>query len=646
MQEYYNFKEGLNSKGKLMTLDQLSKYEKDPNKDYYISIYKYNEEQKNRVDQKGTISGIKDVTTDILVWDFDSSTNPELARQDTVTLAHRLVNKYNVDPDSIQCYYSGSKGFHVVLYLGTKQVNPEEFKKATTTIAEGLKTFDVVVSDPARVIRMEYTKHPKTGLFKIPLHISEVDEMSIDNIKELAKTSREDMEFSAAPIALPEVLFKAPEKKKEPAKEMEESTKPPKGWKEYKWSIAQGNFESGERHQALMVLAATCRALGYDKEQTYYMCKSALKKQARRTGQDEFPKEELWENIIEESVFSDRWEGGQYSPKTNPWLAKYCERMGFKEDEKEEPACVDLDILTNQFADYAINFEQNIIKTGITELDESVMFSTSTLNGLLGQPGSGKTTMALNFLLNTSLNGIPSIFLSLDMGAPIVYAKLVQKATGYTFKKALELFRTNPQKAKEIANGIKHEYRNVGFNFKSGLTVSDIGQIISRHTETTGNKPRLLVIDYLECLAGPYSDATANAALSANQLKDWAKQEELSILLLLQTQKHSTPDISDPLLSMKQIKGSSVIEQACSTVVTLWREGYNPRFIDDDKYISFAVVKNRFGSLWQGDFSWEPIKGHIRSLSEEEREEFENFKERKKQQRANDAREMEEWGGR
>ena len=646
MQEYYNFKEGLNSKGKLMTLDQLSKYEKDPNKDYYISIYKYNEEQKKRVDQKGTISGIKDVTTDILVWDFDSSTNPELARQDTVTLAHRLVNKYNVDPDSIQCYYSGSKGFHVVLYLGTKQVNPEEFKKATTTIAEGLKTFDVVVSDPARVIRMEYTKHPKTGLFKIPLHISEVDEMSMDNIKDLAKTSREDMEFSAAPVALPEVLFKAPEKKKEPAKEMEESTKPPKGWKEYKWSIAQGNFESGERHQALMVLAATCRALGYDKEQTYYMCKSALKKQARRTGQDEFPKEELWENIIEESVFSDRWEGGQYSPKTNPWLAKYCERMGFKEDEKDEPACVDLDILTNQFSDYAINFEQNIIKTGITELDENVMFSTSTLNGLLGQPGSGKTTMALNFLLNTSLNGIPSIFLSLDMGAPIVYAKLVQKATGYTFKKALELFRTNPQKAKEIANGIKHEYRNVGFNFKSGLTVSDISQIISRHTETTGNKPRLLVIDYLECLAGPYSDATANAALIANQLKDLANQEEISILLLLQTQKHSTPDISDPLLSMKQIKGSSVIEQACSTVVTLWREGYNPRFIDDDKYISFAVVKNRFGSLWQGDFSWEPIKGHIRSLSEEEREEFEHFKERKKQQRANDAREMEEWGGR
>ena len=94
---------------------------------------------------------------------------------------------------------------------------------------------------------------------------------------------------------------------------------------------------------------------------------------------------------------------------------------------------------------------------------------------------------------------------------------------------------------------------------------------------------------------------------------------------------------------MKQIKGSSVIEQACSTVLTIWREGYNPNFIEDDKYISFAVVKNRFGSLWRGDFSWEPVRGIIRSLSEEEHGEFESFKERKKQQKANDARERSEW---
>ena len=89
-QYYYNFKEGLNSKGKLVTLEQLENFQKDPNKDYYISIYKYNEDQKKRVEEKGTISGIKDVTTDILVWDFDSATNPDDARKDVVLLSFAL----------------------------------------------------------------------------------------------------------------------------------------------------------------------------------------------------------------------------------------------------------------------------------------------------------------------------------------------------------------------------------------------------------------------------------------------------------------------------------------------------------------------------------------------------------------------------
>ena len=105
-------------------------------------------------------------------------------------------------------------------------------------------------------------------------------------------------------------------------------------------------------------------------------------------------------------------------------------------------------------------------------------------------------------------------------------------------------------------------------------------------------------------------------------------------MLLLQTQKHSTPDISDPLLSLKGVKGSSLIEQSCSTILTLWRDGYNPKHVQDDKYISFAVVKNRFGSLWSGDFSWNGLRGDIRELSEEELDSLAEFRERKRQEKA------------
>lgn len=646
--KYYNFKETLASKPKLVTTEQLNNISLNPNKDYYLSIFKYNEEQKKSAEASGSVASIKDVVTDTLVWDFDSEKNIEKARQDTLELGRRLVEEYNVDPDIVYCYTSGNKGFHVVVPIN-KEITPEQFKHAITEVAKGLETFDTSVSDHARILRMEHTKHPKSGLYKIPLHLAEIEEMTVEQIKDRAKEDRDESEagFKAGTAVLSDKLFVVPEKKKEVTKvELESASEiknPPKGWKPYKWALAQGFFDSGERHQALMVIAATCRSLGYDKEATYYLCKSALKKQAARSGQEEFSKEELWTNIIEDSVFSDRWEGGSYSPQNNPWLKTYCDKHGFDAEEKEDPPCIGLDILTDQFTNYATNFEQNIIKTGIRGLDDNVIFSTSTLNGILGQPGSGKTTMALNYLRNTSMAGIPSMFFSLDMGAPLVYAKLVQKATGHSFKKALELYRTDPKERERISQIIKTEYKNVGFNFKAGLTVSDMRDAIAKHTEQTGIAPKLIVVDYLENIAGPYSDATANAGLIANQLKDLANETETSIALLLQTQKHSTPDVSDPLLSMKQIKGSSVIEQACSTVLTLWREGYSPNTVDDDKYISFAVVKNRFGSLWQGDFSWEPIRGEIKSLSEEEYEELQDFRKRKKEQKAKDAEEARQW---
>lgn len=646
-QKYYNFKETLQSKGKLLTLSQIQSYKGNPDKDYYVSLYHYNDDQKKLIESKGSYAGIDDVKADALVWDFDDKANPENARADALELGQRLVRDYKVLEDSIQYFFSGQKGLHVVLPID-REVTPQQFKKVTSELAKGLKTFDVVVSDPARVIRLEYTKHPKTGLYKIPMFLNDLKNYDMKEIAEFAvDLENGDVNFNTIPVKLPESLYKVVEKKKEinatanPA-DFDYKT-PPKGWKQYKWALAQGWFESGERHQALMVVAATCRGLGYDKQATYYLCKSALKKQAARTGEAEFDKTELFENIIESSVFSDRWEGGQYSPDTNPWLAKYCEKMGFDKEEKDDGPSVKLDDLIAQFIDYSTNFDQNIIKTGIAELDENLILSTSTLNGLLGQPGSGKTTVAIEILRNASLNNIPAMFFSLDMGPPLVFSKLVQKETGIDFRSVMQMYKNEFKKRDEVSQLIKKNYANIAFNFKCGSTVLDLKRYINEQKEQTGLKPKLVIVDYMELVSGPYSDPTANAAVVAHGLKNLATEEEVCILLLLQTQKHSTPDISDPLLSMKQIKGASAIEQDCSVVLTLWREGYSPNTVKDDKYISFALVKNRFGSLWRGDFSWNPVKGNIRSLAEEEYADFEEFLKRKKEARANDQKEKDDW---
>lgn len=627
-----------------MTLEEIQKLNIHPDQDAYMSIYSYTQKHKELFDKTGTLAGIKDVTTNTLVFDFDSKTDLEKARLDAVTLCSRLVDTYNVALEDIACYLSGNKGFHIVVSLA-KEITVEQFKQAVGKISQGLETFDTQVFDPQRILRLEYTKHPVSGLYKIPLSVYELDEMSVDEIRNLAKTPREDYEHHTKTVQLPESLFVVKEKKKTAQVETEEFdyNSPAKGWKIYKWALAQGWFEENERHKALMVVAATCRGLGYDRATAYYICKSALKKQSQRTGQPEFDKSELYENIIDKSVYSPNWQGGQYSPASDPWLKEYCERMGFDTAEKEESPVMDLDLLINQFIGYSTNFEQNVIKLGIADLDEHIIFSTSTLNGILGQPGAGKTTVAIEYLKNSSFNGVPSMFFSLDMGPPLVFSKLVQKETGADFKDVMKMYREDVIRREQTSAIIKDKYKNVGFNFRCGVTVANIRDAISSQEERTGIKPKLIVIDYLENLAGPYSDPTANAAIITNQLKDMATELEVCVVLLLQTQKHSTPDVSDPLLSMKQIKGSSAIEQNCSTVLTLWREGYNPNNIEEDNYISFAIVKNRFGPLGRWDYSWDPVKGHIRSMTEEEQSEFSDFKKRKKEQKMAEASEKSKW---
>ncbi len=77
--------------------------------------------------------------------------------------------------------------------------------------------------------------------------------------------------------------------------------------------------------------------------------------------------------------------------------------------------------------------------------------------------------------------------------------------------------------------------------------------------------------------------------------------------------------------------------------MSLWREGYNPKTIEDDKYISFAVVKNRLGQLWSDDFSWNGVKGVISELTEEQRYDLEEFKKRKQEQKALEKANSDSW---
>lgn len=640
-QQFYNFKNDVDDPPNLLTLDQIQALELDKDKNWFISIFRFNDEHKKIQDTKHSLKGIRDTITDVLVWDFDEEHNPEEARLRAVELCHRLVDDYNVEIENISTYFSGNKGFHVVVPL-SRDITPAEFKRAVTLIAGDIK-FDRTVTHANAILRLEHTRNQKSGLYKIPLTVLELDVFSIEQIKELAKAPRLDFEFTGNPTSFPDSLFLEPKKKEKLSlvsiSEFDYSN-PPKGWKKYKWAIAQGWFESGDRHNALMVLAATCRGLGYTKDQTYALCRSAVRSQSKRTGEDQFDKVELYKNIIDESVFADGWDGGQYG-LSNPWLQAYCKEMGFDTSDKEAFAVSQLSDIEAEFVDYVKNIDKNTIHTGIRKLDEALPLTIGMNLGVIGAASSGKTAMALKILKNTSEAGVISVFASLDMRRNRLFEKLLYRVSGLSRTELYKKIHDND--AKDIFDQVKKEYANVYFYDRSCPTVDDIRTYINSVEEKTGNKVKLVMLDYFERVNADKSDETAASKEVAGKLQDLVNDLNICMITLVQPNKFSLSAGPDtPILNYTAIKGSSYLYQSFRSIISIWRPFFNPEWTQYDKFLQMAILKNDLGELAMFNFGWEGRQGEIWGLSDEEETELDRLMKMRKDSKE-DSKEKSAW---
>jgi hypothetical protein len=639
MIKYVRICKGVTDKGQLVPVDDdIMRHVNDDKHDWYRSLYHYNGEHFKTFKETGTIKGITDVETNRLVWDFDSKDNLEVARHDSIELCSRLISD-GIAANDLRICFSGRKGFAVEV-VTQQTFNVKEFRNITSTLAEGLTTYDPVVSNASRIVRIEGTKHQQSGLYKRPLSLDQLSDTPINMIKEWASNLKDIPvgEGDWGEVNLPDAVIKLKVDKKVEQKVQYQQTdldfkSKPKGFPNCKFAIMNGFFEEGSRSTCLTALAATCRASHYPKEIAYSICKGAARLQSTRTGSEAFPKEEIWNNIISQ-VYNPTWKGGQYSCKSDPVLKKVCDSLGeHRCKEDEDKIFVSLSDVSTKFEDFAVNIEKNTIKLGIPEIDDQVQLMTGSTAGLLGAPSSGKTSALLTFLNNASKNEIDSVLFSMDMAPNIVFLKLVQKHTGKQRHEVFEAYKHDKRQVNEWVELLKQEYKNVCFSFRTGNTTLEMKEAIMRHQDTTGRKVKLVGYDYLECIQGPYSDATANTAVIANQIKDIGNELDVLNMLLLQPQKHAG-DPSEPLLSMRNVKGSSVIEQACATIITIYREGFGPKSPEKDKFITISTVKDRMGSLASIDLGWTGLTGNIYTLTDEERDELHDVRSNKKAQKA------------
>jgi len=168
------------------------------------------------------------------------------------------------------------------------------------------------------------------------------------------------------------------------------------------------------------------------------------------------------------------------------------------------------------------------------------------------------TSLIKGFMKSMSKNGQGGLFECLDMTDPFMFARLTQEYCNYSFAQMCEIIAPDsiePEDRKfdevtdEMREGLfadmakaMEDYKHVTFQFDSGTSIEDIRDHIIKYRALKGDYPKVVFVDYLEKVRGPYSDDTANSGFVAARLQDLAREFKCVVFLLVQPQKHADRD--------------------------------------------------------------------------------------------------------
>lgn len=623
---------------------------KDSQSDWYASVYHYGPEVKDYFEKNGgSIKGYQGTAfTNKLIFDFDSKVDVDLARTDAIEIVSRLTDTYSVPLDAMRVYFSGNKGFHVEVSTEGK-FTPDELKNICVNLAGDLKTFDPRVYNVTRIFRANNTYNPKGKLWKIELEPADLAALSINQIKDKAKGPF-SLNFQPIPVKdlsmfdkFKKELYKFKSVTVESSQTIDgikgldliDFDACPRTVPRCVYALEHGVMQSGsgERNELFLRLASYYRNQGKTKEVTLAtLVGIAIENAKLYPDEDAYTKDEL-ENTVVNSVYGSKAfkqiPGASGISPDNAVVKKYCDAVGQFTNRKcclhhradTRQTTVQIDDVSSSFENFASDFDKNTVKTGIDFIDEHMNIAVGTTTLLVGATGSGKTTVALNVLENSSSLGQASVFFSLDMHKNLVYLKLAQKVTNYKQHEILEFYKTkNHQKIAEIRKLIAEKYNKVFFDFSSTLTLEQMRDTVFKLEDENKVKIKLVLVDYAGRITGPYGDRYANATHNALQSTGIAAITDAAWIFLSQISRN-VGDGCNPLRTKRAAKESGDWEESATNLITMWRP-----FMGDpqrDDVIRMFLAKNRMGREIEEVLRFDGAKGVVRDLTFDELADYE-----------------------
>ena len=248
------------------------------------------------------------------------------------------------------------------------------------------------------------------------------------------------------------------------------------------------------------------------------------------------------------------------------------------------------------------------LSTGLKDLDRAISgLNKSDLILLAARPGMGKTSMALNILLDAGKkSGKAVAFFSLEMSREQLALRLISSECFVDNKKLVtgKLSEQDWENVAMAADSLNHS--TILIDDDSSVTVADINAKC-RRVDNLG----LVVIDYLQLMqsAGGKQRSGDNrqqiVSDISRSLKIMAKELNVPVLCLSQLSR-ANESRTDKRPMLSDLRESGAIEQDADIVLFLYREGYYNKDTENPNLAECIIAKNRHGETGTVELQWMP----------------------------------------
>lgn len=557
------------SKHALIALDEVPNVTTDNTKSWFTTPYKLALDKEPPKDTELTQLFEQTPKSADFYLDFDHESDITLAAADCYQVYTHLKNVVKVPEECMKVYYSGNKGFHLLVQWGATGLQPRtDLHKLYKNVAKALresycnnKTLDLKVYNARRMFRLPGFPHQKTGNKKVliePKHLLLVGSPGLP-MKELADSPWKP----TTPYAMLSEVFRRHERAE--AFENFRKKRLPKQFLDLPLDCVQhaltNGLDEGMRNDGIYTIALYFKACGLTKTET----KDRIASSALEKGMQ---KQEISSTVT--SAFSSE---NRFGLKDNVLKDYITER----DEQRWSDANLDENYVS--FSEVVKNIEDGYknpkscrAKYHVPSLDARLGgIDSGELVVLGGSTGTGKSEFALHVAYENAKAGVPAAFITLELTNELIASRLVKSSAGLPPERAAagDLTPEELEKLYEACEQFAEMNLPLFFREKKGeISVNELEALISSLIVEQGCQ--LIVLDHLHYMGGRngFEKENVHVANSIRAVNTLCQKYGVGFICVAHFRKMPH---NDHVPSIHEFRDSSAIEQEASTILIMKR---------------------------------------------------------------------------